>query len=59
VAQLEQARLIDTYQVIVHPIVLGSGKSMFASVKDTLNPRLKNSRPFGNGNVVLGYEPSA
>jgi dihydrofolate reductase len=59
VAQLTQARLIDTYQVIVQPVVLGGGKSMFAGVKDRLNLKLKNSRPFSNGNVVLWYEPSA
>jgi len=59
VAQLTQARLIDSYQVIVQPIVLGSGKSMFANLEHKLNLRLKNSRPFSNGNVVLWYEPLA
>lgn len=56
VAQLSQERLIDAYQVVLQPIVLGSGKSMFAGVKDRLALSLQKTRSFGNGNVVLWYE---
>jgi len=57
VAQLTQEGLIDEYQVVVSPTVLGSGKSMFAGV--TRRPHLKQTRTrtFGNGNVLLCYEP--
>jgi dihydrofolate reductase len=55
VAQLAQAGLIDVYQIIVNPIVLGSGRSMFDGV-DKLNLTLTNSRTFKNGNVLLNYE---
>ncbi|MFN8582257.1 MAG: dihydrofolate reductase family protein [Gemmatimonadaceae bacterium] len=58
VSQLTQARLIDGYQVVVQPIVLGQGRTMFDTVTDRLNLRLTQSRPFSNGNVVLWYEPA-
>jgi dihydrofolate reductase len=57
VSQLAQARLIDEYQLVVNPIVLGGGRTMFDGVKQKLALKLTSSRTFGNGNVVLCYEP--
>ena len=57
VAQLTQARLIDGYQIVVTPIVLGSGRTMFDGVREQVDLRLTSSRVFENGNVVLWYEP--
>jgi dihydrofolate reductase len=59
VSQLTQARLIDEYQIVVHPVVLGKGKSMFEGIGDRLSLRLTKTRVFGNGSVVLWYEPKA
>ena len=59
VAQLAQAGLIDAYQVVVNPIVLGKGRTMFDGLKENLNLKLAKSRAFGNGNVFLSYEPIA
>lgn len=59
VAPLAAARLIDELQVVVHPIVLGSGRTMFAGVPGPLPLKLKQTRAFRNGNVLLSYEPSA
>ncbi len=55
VSQLAQQGLVDEYQMVVNPIVLGSGKSMFEGVKNSFNLRLENTRRFENGNVVLSY----
>lgn len=55
VSQLTQEGLIDEYQLVVNPIVLGAGKSMFAGVKDRRTLKQTQSRTFGNGNVVLTY----
>jgi dihydrofolate reductase len=57
VAQLAQEGLIDEYQIAVIPVVLGAGRTMFEGIKHRLNLTLKKTRPFGNGNVVLWYEP--
>jgi dihydrofolate reductase len=57
VRQLTDERLIDEYQIVVSPIVLGAGKSLFAGIKTRLNLKLVSTRAFGNGNVVLCYEP--
>ena len=59
VSQLAQEGLIDGFQIIVNPIVLGTGKSMFDGVKEKLALRLTGTRSFGNGNVLLDYEPMA
>jgi dihydrofolate reductase len=57
VSQLSHAGLIDGYQVIVNPIVLGGGRTLFDGV-DRLNLTLASSRVFGNGNVLLSYAPA-
>jgi dihydrofolate reductase len=59
VSQLAQEGLIDEYQVVVNPIVLGKGRTMFDGVKDKLTLKLTKTRPFANGSVVLCYEPAA
>ena len=55
VAQLANEGLIDEYQMVVVPIVLGQGRTMFDG--DRLALKLTRSRTFGNGNVFLAYEP--
>jgi dihydrofolate reductase len=57
VAQLAEEGLIDEYQIAVIPVVLGAGRTMFGGIKRRLNLKLKKTRVFGNGNVVLWYEP--
>jgi dihydrofolate reductase len=56
VSQLSEERLIDQYQLIVHPLVLGSGRTLFEGVTKQLPLKRVNSRTFGNGNVMLTYE---
>jgi len=58
IAQLARAGLIDSYQFVINPLVLGAGRTMFQDIPDQLNFSLKGSRAFGNGNVVLTYEAS-
>ncbi|MEO8130903.1 MAG: dihydrofolate reductase family protein [Bryobacteraceae bacterium] len=58
VSQLAQESLIDEFQVVVTPIVLGKGRTMFDGVNHPLNFKLTKSRTFRNGSVVLYYEPA-
>jgi dihydrofolate reductase len=59
VSQLTQEGLIDEYLVVVNPIVLGKGRTMFEGVNKNLNFRQTNTRTFSNGNVLLTYERMA
>ncbi|OGC02086.1 hypothetical protein A2V82_08860 [candidate division KSB1 bacterium RBG_16_48_16] len=59
VSQLAQEGLIDEYQIVVNPVVLGRGRTMFAGIKEKLTLKLTRTRTFGNGNVLLCYEPMA
>jgi len=56
VSQLTDAHLIDEYQMIVNPIILGEGRTMFEDLKDKLQLKLTNTRAFKNGNVLVSYE---
>ena len=56
VSQLAQEGLIDAYQIVVNPIVLGRGKTMFEDIRDPLKLKLAGTRSFRNGNVLLDYE---
>jgi dihydrofolate reductase len=55
VSQLAEAGLIDKYQIVVHPIVFGKGRTLFEGVKKKLFLKLTNTRTFRNGNVLLSY----
>jgi dihydrofolate reductase len=59
VSQLAQEGLIDEYQFVVNPIVLGKGRTMFDGIVNKLPMKLTKTRAFGNGNVLLCYEPVA
>jgi dihydrofolate reductase len=58
VSQLAEARLIDAYQIVLNPIVLGRGRTLFDTVRSKMSLRLTGTRAFKNGNVVLSYEPA-
>jgi dihydrofolate reductase len=59
VSQLASAGLIDEFQVMVNPVILGGGRTMFDDVRKKLNLKLENTRSFRNGNVLLNYVPAA
>lgn len=55
VSQLAQARLVDEYQIVINPTVLGQGRTLFEGVHDKFELKLEKTRTFENGNVVLWY----
>jgi dihydrofolate reductase len=56
VAQLSQARLIDAYQMVIVPIALGGGRTIFEGLEQRQSLSLVRTRSFKNGNVVNWYE---
>jgi dihydrofolate reductase len=59
VSQLTQAGLVDEYQMVLNPLVLGEGRTMFEGVKNKVPLKLTDTRTFKNGNVLLKYEPAS
>ncbi|MDM0117723.1 dihydrofolate reductase family protein [Variovorax sp. J22R133] len=55
VAQLAGAGLVDEFQIVLCPLALGAGRTMFEGMTRPLTLELMNERRFGNGNVVLYY----
>jgi len=51
--------LIDEYQLLVHPVVLGSGKRLFREGSDRTALRLVETKTFDSGVVLLSYQPAA
>jgi len=58
VSQLAQEGLIDEFQIVVVPVALGSGRTLFDGITTTLSFTLTNTRRFRNGNVLLYYAPT-
>ena len=52
---LVQAGLVDELQLVVTPVILGSGRTMFEGVKERVRMKLVKSRAFKNGKTSLVY----
>ena len=55
VKQLTAAGLIDDYQLMVCPVILGGGRTLFEGNTGRPVLKLANSRSFKNGRVFLHY----
>jgi dihydrofolate reductase len=57
VQALTNLGLIDEYQVLVHPVIVGSGKPLFQDIKKPVKLKLVNSKTHPSGVEVLTYQP--
>lgn len=55
VAELTRHGMIDEYQLMVNPVLLGRGNPLFKGLQDKTNLKLVHSREFSSGNVLLCY----
>jgi dihydrofolate reductase len=55
VSKLTQHGLIDEYQFVVCPILLGSGRQLLSSVSKSLRLDLLEAKKYGSGDVLLRY----
>jgi len=58
VAQCAELGLIDEYQIMVDPIVIGDGTTLFENVRHKLDLKLTSTRTFKSGVVLLVYQPA-
>jgi dihydrofolate reductase len=58
VSALTNLRLIDEYQLLVHPVILGGGKPLFTGIEEQVKLKLANTRTHPSGVVVLYYQPA-
>lgn len=54
---LMQEGLIDEFQIVVNPVVLGQGTSLFAGLLQKADLTLKDTRQFKFGAIMLTYVP--
>lgn len=57
IVELTKLGLIDEYQLVFHPIILGSGLPLFKNITDRIDLKLLQSKTYDSGAVMLNYEP--
>jgi dihydrofolate reductase len=54
---LAELGLIDEYEFIVHPRIVGHGPALFAGLSKYVDLKLVGRREFGSGSVAMRYVP--
>jgi dihydrofolate reductase len=54
-----QHDLVDEYVLMIHPLVLGSGRRLFADGGAFAALRLVDSKPTTTGVVIATYQPAS
>jgi hypothetical protein len=49
--------LIDEYEFVVHPRLVGHGPTLFAGLSRTIDLKLVSRLEFGSGAAAMRYEP--
>jgi len=56
-SRLSELGLIDEYQFVVCPVLLGGGRPLVSGMSRRLSLELLEARPFTSGNVMLRFTP--
>ena len=56
---LAELGLIDEYEFVVHPRLVGHGPTLFAGLSKPIDLRLKSRLEYGSGAVAMRYEPAS
>jgi dihydrofolate reductase len=56
-ASVMRMGLLDELRIMINPVVLGAGRSVFSTAGERVGLKLLESRPFSSGNVLLSYQP--
>jgi dihydrofolate reductase len=54
---LAELGLIDEYEFVVHPRLVGHGPTLFAGLSKLVDLKLVSRQEFGSGAVAMRYEP--
>ena len=54
---LAELGLIDEYELVVHPRIVGHGPTLFAGLSKHLDLKLVGRLELGSGTVAMRYEP--
>jgi dihydrofolate reductase len=57
VSQLSAHKLIDAYEFVVSPLLLGNGKHLFAALTQNVPLELRGVKSYPGGSVRLSYSP--
>ena len=55
--RLMEAGLVDELRIMIHPVILGAGRSVFRTSDRRFGLKLLDVRQFDSGNVLLRYQP--
>lgn len=55
VAFFAENGMIDEYRIMVDPVAIGEGKTIFSSIKNKLDLKLTGTKSFKSGVVILTY----
>ena len=58
IVTLTKLKLIDEYQICIHPVIAGSGLPLFKKISNRTILKLINTKTLGGGAVILYYEPA-
>lgn len=57
VTQFAEKNLIDEYQIMIDPVAIGAGNSIFKKMNHPLDLKLISTKTFKSGVVLLCYKP--